>query len=104
MNPYEIVPDGLRLTVRTSPNTSRDAISRVIADSAGRPLLAVRVAAPAVEGAANAAVVAFLAKQLEVRRSDITIVSGETARIKRLAIRGDGPAILAKLRVLIASG
>ena len=104
MNPYELVPGGLRLMVRTSPNASRDAISGVIADSTGRLLLAVRVAAPAVEGAANAAVVAFLAKQLEVRRSYITIVSGETARIKRLAIRGDGPAILAKLRDLIARG
>ena len=101
MNPYELVPDGLRLMVRTTPNASRDAISGVIADSAGRPLLAVRVAAPAVEGAANAAVVAFLARQLEVRRSDITIVSGETARITRLFIRGDGAAILVRLRKLI---
>lgn len=102
MNPYELVSDGLRLMVKTTPNASRNTISGVIADSAGRPLLAVRMAAPAVEGVANAAVVAFLAKQLDVRRSDIMIVSGETARIKRLAIRGDGPAILTKLQELIA--
>jgi uncharacterized protein len=46
-----------------------------------------------VEGAANPALIAFLAEALRLRKSDIAIVAGESARVKRLDIAGD-PAVL----------
>ena len=57
-------------------------------DAAGRPVLKVRVAAAAADGAANAAVLALLAKALGRPRSDLALVRGETARIKQNEVRG----------------
>lgn len=48
----------------------------------------IRVAAPPVGGAANEALVRFLAERLEVARSAVTVVGGATARRKRIAIEG----------------
>lgn len=57
-------------------------------DEAGRPILKLRVSAAPTEGAANAAVSAFVAKALRRPKSAVRIVAGETARVKRLEIEG----------------
>jgi uncharacterized protein (TIGR00251 family) len=69
------------LQVRVQPRASKNAL---IGWQAGA--LKVRLTAPPVEGAANAALVTFLAEQLQVRRSEIELLSGDTGRNKRLAI------------------
>ena len=48
----------------------------------------IRLAAPPVEGAANEALVAFLSAALGLPRRNITIVSGEKSRDKRVRIDG----------------
>ena len=50
--------------------------------------LAIRLAAAPVDGAANEALIAFLADTFDHPRRDITIVSGHTSRDKRVAIAG----------------
>jgi uncharacterized protein (TIGR00251 family) len=50
--------------------------------------LKVRLAAPPVDGAANEALMIFLAKIFRVSRSDVRILAGETARSKLIEIRG----------------
>ena len=57
-------------------------------DDAGRDILKLRVKAAATEGAANAAVIALLAKALRIPKSAIRIVAGETGRLKRLEVEG----------------
>ena len=81
-----------RLTVRVTPRGGRDAVEGWTADEGGRPVLRVRVAAAAAEGAANAAVVTLIAKVLKVPRSAVRIAAGETARVKRLEIAGASAA------------
>jgi uncharacterized protein (TIGR00251 family) len=51
-------------------------------------VLVVRLAAPPVEGAANAALVEFLSAHLDLPRRAIRIVSGERSRQKRIAVDG----------------
>jgi uncharacterized protein (TIGR00251 family) len=51
-------------------------------------VLVVRVAAPPVEGAANAALIEFFAAALHVPRRAIQILSGDRGRRKRIAIDG----------------
>jgi uncharacterized protein len=51
----------------------------------------VRLNAPPVGGAANDALIAFLAALLDAPRSAIRIVSGERGRHKRVAIAGISP-------------
>lgn len=55
----------------------------------------VRVAAPPVDGAANAAVRALLADALGLRARDVTLESGERARTTRLRVAGRTPAEVA---------
>ena len=78
----------VRLAVRLTPRGGREAIDGWVVDGDGRRYLKVRVAAPPVEGAANAALIAFLAKTLGVSRSSLTLVSGAGARLKLIDIVG----------------
>jgi uncharacterized protein (TIGR00251 family) len=48
----------------------------------------LRLAAPPVEGKANAALIEFLAEYVGVPRRNVTIVSGVKSRAKRVAIEG----------------
>jgi uncharacterized protein len=50
--------------------------------------LLVRLSAPPVEGAANDALVAFLARRLNVPQRAVQIVSGERGRHKRVMVTG----------------
>ena len=60
--------------------------------------LKIRLAAPPVDGKANEALIRFLADALDLRRSAITLVSGQTSRHKRVEIEALTPAALAILR------
>ena len=51
-------------------------------------VLLVKVTAPPVDSAANAAVIALLAKSLDVPKRAITIVRGETSRLKQVVVAG----------------
>lgn len=55
-------------------------------DDAGRAVLKLRVSAAAADGAANAAVVALLAKALQLPKSAIRLAGGAAARVKRIEI------------------
>ncbi|MCK6376788.1 MAG: DUF167 family protein [Zoogloea sp.] len=50
--------------------------------------LKIRLAAPPVDGKANAALIAFLAKTCGVPKSAVELVSGETSRTKRVRLTG----------------
>ncbi len=74
------------LQVRVTPRAGRTGVAGMRGDA-----LLVRLAAAPVEGAANAALIAFLAKLLDVPKRDIAIVAGARGRDKRVAIEGLGP-------------
>ncbi|MBL8556720.1 MAG: DUF167 domain-containing protein [Phenylobacterium sp.] len=80
------------MTVRVTPRGGRDAVDGWTADEAGRPVLRVRVSAAASDGAANAAVVALVARTMGFPRSAVRIAAGQTSRTKRLEIDGAAPA------------
>lgn len=73
--------DTLLLDVLISPRASRNQVAGV---QDGR--LKLRVTGAPVEGKANAAVAAYLAKAFGVPRSQVTLVSGSKGRKKRLAV------------------
>ena len=81
-----------RLAVRLTPRGGREAVEGWAVDGDGRPYLKVRVAAPPVEGAANAALLALLAKTLGVPKSSLSIASGAGARLKLVDV-GDCDAL-----------
>ncbi|WP_414694989.1 DUF167 family protein [Phenylobacterium sp.] len=85
----------MRLAVQVTPRAGRDEILGWARDPAGRPVLKVRVAAAAVDGGANAALTALVAKALGRPKSAARLVSGQAARFKRLEIDGVEAADLA---------
>jgi uncharacterized protein (TIGR00251 family) len=85
----------VRFAVRLTPRGGRDAVEGWAADTEGRRVLKVRVAAPPVDGQANAALLKLIAKTLGVARSSVTIASGEGARVKMLEVQGMDEAELA---------
>jgi len=93
-NCYRLSPAGLSLFVRVTPHAGRDAIAGVEQRDDGSAVLRVRVRAVPDKGQANAAVIALLARALAVPKSSISISSGATARLKTLAISGDGVALV----------
>ncbi|MDO8485435.1 MAG: DUF167 domain-containing protein [Candidatus Limnocylindrales bacterium] len=81
-----------RFAVRLTPRSSSNRVDGVLDG-----VLKIRVTAPAVEGAANAALVHLLAAELGVARGDVRIVAGGTSRQKLVVVDGVDPeAIVAR--------
>ena len=59
--------------------------------------LKIRLAAPPVDGKANAALLAFLVKACSVPKSAVSLLSGETSRSKRVRIVGAEVSVLEAL-------
>ncbi len=59
--------------------------------------LKIRLAAPPVDGKANAALIAFLARACGVPKAAVELLSGETSRTKRVRVSGADSAVLARL-------
>jgi len=74
---------GVTFAVRVVPRASRNEIAGIHGDA-----LKVRLTAPPVEGRANDALIAFLAKRLGVRKSQVEIVAGDTSRRKLIRVIG----------------
>lgn len=76
--------DGTHLIVpvRVTPRARRNTLA-LEGDT-----LHVRLAAPPVEGAANAALLALLAERLGLPKRAVTLLRGETSREKVVAIEG----------------
>lgn len=90
----------MTLHLRVTPNAGADRIEGVEQRDDGTSILRLRVAAVPDRGKANAAVIALLGKALGVPKSAIAVTSGETARLKTVAIAGDGAALAARLEAL----
>jgi uncharacterized protein YggU (UPF0235/DUF167 family) len=80
---------GLEIALKVTPKAGRVAIEGLVADAAGTLWLAVKVTAPPEGGRANEAVLALLAKRLAVPASSLRLVTGATARWKRVLVEGD---------------
>ncbi len=85
-------PTDVRFAVRLTPRAAVDRVDGVIDG-----VLRVRVGAPAVEGAANNALIRLIAEELGVPRSDVRIVAGAASRQKLVVVdAGDTEAIVAR--------
>lgn len=56
--------------------------------------LKIRLAAPPVDGKANACLLAFLADRLDVAKSAVSLLSGDTSRAKRVHVDGLAPSVV----------
>ena len=82
--------------VRVTPRSAKPGIGDWRVDLSGRPFLEIRVAAAPSDGAANDEVIKRLAKALGLPKSSLTIISGHTARLKRIELPLTEAEILAR--------
>ncbi len=85
MNWYSRTTSGFVLAVHAQPGAKRSEVAGLRGDR-----LKIRIAAPAIEGRANDALVAFLAARLGVPRTKVRVTHGLQGRTKRVEI--DDPA------------
>lgn len=77
------VPGGVELELLIQPRASR---TRAVGEHDGR--LKIQLAAPPVDGEANAALVDFLARALGVRKADVMLLRGDAGRRKTVRVVG----------------
>ena len=73
--------DGVLLQLSVVPNAKRTEV-----DGMHDGALRVRLAAPPIDGRANEALIAWLAKSLGVPKRDVEVLRGESSRRKQIAI------------------
>lgn len=83
---------GVTFQVLVSPRASRERVGPVHGDR-----LKLAVKAPPVEGKANAAVTALLARALKVPRRDVTVVAGAASKRKTVRVEGVTPQAVMEL-------
>jgi uncharacterized protein (TIGR00251 family) len=76
-------PAGVTFTVKVHPRARKNAITGQLGDA-----LKLSLAAPPIDGKANAACIDFFAKLLNVPRSSVTIAAGQSSRNKVIRVAG----------------
>jgi uncharacterized protein (TIGR00251 family) len=74
---------GVTLRLHIQPGAKKTEVVGLHGDA-----LKIRLAAPPVDGKANACLIAFLSDQLGVAKASISLVSGDTSRAKRVRLDG----------------
>jgi uncharacterized protein YggU (UPF0235/DUF167 family) len=80
---------GVRFAVRLTPRGGLDRIDGVVDGE-----LHARVAAPAVDGAANHAILRLIADELDVPRTAVRLAAGASGRKKLVAVDGVEAAVV----------
>ena len=95
---FKETPEGMTVTVFVQPRSSKNSIVGLHGDA-----LKIRLTAPPVEGAANKMCIEFLAKQLGVSKSSLSIISGHSSRTKRILIKQDdnAPNLRERINMLV---
>lgn len=91
---------GLRLALRVTPGARRAGVGGLAPGRDGGPRLKVAVTAAPEDGAANAAVVALLARAVHLPKSAFTLVAGSADRDKVLRVAGAPDDLAARFRRL----
>jgi uncharacterized protein (TIGR00251 family) len=78
---------GAAITVKVSPRAKKTAVAGVMDDGT----IKIKIAAPPVDGAANKALIEFLAETLGLPKQQVDIVAGETSERKLVSLVGISP-------------
>ena len=88
--------NGVAFKIKVQTGAAKNEIVGVQGDA-----LRIRINASPVKGKANRALIDFLAEKLEVKRSEVEIVSGHTSKIKKIKVSGEGSRIQKRMDMLV---
>ena len=80
---FEETAEGVRFRIKVRARARKEGVAGVVGSA-----VKVSVNAPAIEGRANRAVIALLAKQLKVPRGSVKIAAGERSTNKTVVVAG----------------
>jgi len=72
----------LILSVQIQPKSSKDEVVGIMGEN-----LKIKITAPPIDGKANAHLCSLIAKWFDVPKSHVSILKGETSKIKTLLIK-----------------
>ncbi|AQT69063.1 hypothetical protein STSP2_02248 [Anaerohalosphaera lusitana] len=75
--------DGVHFTVKVVPGSSKTDLAGILGD-----MIKVKVAAPPEKGKANKCLTEFIAKLFGIRKTDVSVVAGQTNPVKQLCVSG----------------
>ena len=96
------VRDGLIVSFRLTPKSSRDEVGGLV-DTADGKAIAAKVRAVPEKGAANTALERLVADWLDVPKSTVSLDTGGKSRLKSLLVRGDPQALQARVAARLPS-
>ena len=98
---FEITDKGILLRVRLSPNSSCCKVSGIFTTPDNEDYLKISVICIPEKGKANSELITWLSKKLKTAKSDISIISGELDRYKKILIINTDEQMSDKLKSLI---
>lgn len=97
---YQHDKTSVKIHLKVIPNSSKNEICDIIHDSTGQHLLKLKITAIADNGKANKALIKFLSKEWNISSSNIEILSGHTARVKKILVTNHTDQFLAHLKTI----
>ncbi|NTU76763.1 MAG: hypothetical protein HGA90_02965 [Alphaproteobacteria bacterium] len=94
LSPFE---GGVRLAVKAKPGSSRARAPKIVELAEGKQAVEIAVAAIAEDGKANKALLESLAKELGLKKNDLRVKTGTSARLKLIEIHGNTAFLVAKI-------
>lgn len=88
-------PEGIEIKVRVSPGSAVDRVEQPL-QHGDHWYLTVRVRENPEKGKANAAVERVIAEWLDLAKSKVRVISGNTARLKTVRVAGDTASLMAR--------
>ena len=89
------VDGGVAFTVKVIPGSSRSVICGPLGG-----MLKIKISAPPEKGKANKCLLEFLAKLLGAKKTDVSIISGQSSQIKSVQVLGiSAQTLLEKLNL-----
>ena len=98
---FEQTTNGYIIRVRLSPNSSCCKVNGIFQTPDNSCFLKISINSVPEKGKANAELISFLVKKLKIAKSQISIISGELDRYKKILITGEQQEIIAKLQNML---
>jgi len=86
------IPKSRYLRIKVRPKSNKNELTEILEDQDGDKTYKIRIKAAPEKGKANAELIKFLSKELNIPKSDISIISGKTDTLKLIKISQDGPS------------
>ena len=99
---YEDTKQGIIIRVRLTPNSSCCKVTGLFQTPDGTTFLKVNIISVPEKGKANKELISWISKQLKIAKSDLSIISGELDRYKKILITADKESVLPQIVSWIA--